>query len=98
MDAVDFLNSLNRMCEHNRCATCPIELSCPASPDDNDALMAVFTTVEDWAKKHPIITNRQKLKEVFGKSIPNVLLLGESEAIELENWLDAEYKEQEGDK
>ena len=100
MDAVKFLREKNRMCKTHGCIHCPMgrikrndyKLCADYIRDCPEQAVAI---VERWSSEHPIVTNRQKMKEIFGKSIPNVFLPELSDALELKSWLDAEYKEQE---
>lgn len=58
--------------------------------------------VEKWSKEHPIVTNADKFKEVFGKPIgsygtpcPNGLTIYEIGTMSNLEWLGKEYKKQE---
>lgn len=78
MEALDFLKELKRMCDsHNklesRCNRCPLHLIA-----ENDGACFPFIkkypekaieVVEEWSKEHPIKTNADKFKEVFGYDI-----------------------------
>lgn len=91
MDAKEFLRDLKRMCDayDGSCHGCPANLT----PKDGcrlrilrqlDISEAEVNAVENWAKEHPIVTNRQKVEEVFG-SDSKILIAMPS------NWLDLEY-------
>lgn len=91
MDAKDFLRDSKRMCEahDHSCHNCPGDLT----PKDGciirvlntlDIRDAEIEAVENWAKENPLVTNRQKVTEVFG-SDSKILIAMPS------NWLDLEY-------
>lgn len=91
MDAKDFFRDLKRMCNSydGYCVTCPGNLT----PKDRcrlrilghiDISEAELNAVENWAKEHPIVTNRQKVEEVFGSE--SMILIAMPS-----NWLDQEY-------
>lgn len=53
------------ICEGAKCFVCPLDIIC----ENNSNFLRSFEAIEivhKWAKEHPIITNRDKLKEVFG--------------------------------
>ena len=75
MDAVKFLKEHKRICQiycHSlTCTECPLEdcnngLGIPCDTLFNEHPEAVVRVVEEWSKEHPIQTNGEKLKEVFG--------------------------------
>lgn len=54
--------------------------------------------VEQWAKEHPIVTNEDKFKEVFGDVIKDLYTSGvvtEDVDIYISKWLEREYEKQE---
>lgn len=72
----EFCEKFLRMCGHyNFCFECPLEDKyqekghrgcsawCIAHPQEAEQIL------EQWSKEHPIITNVDKFKEVFGKPI-----------------------------
>lgn len=74
---IEVMKQKNRMCESNsrRCSKCFLaaknngkELHC------NDLCLSYPQEAEkiimDWAKEHPIMTNAEKFKEVFGFKMP----------------------------
>lgn len=72
-NALEFLQETNRMCSsHKECTDCP--LKCLASfYGYSTCRIAMFnecekavSAVDAWSKKHPIRTNAEKFKEVFG--------------------------------
>lgn len=81
-------------CSDCKCCKCPL--------DDGDICICSFydsfqviERVHKWAKEHPFVTNRDKLKELFGTKIVNSLYIyGEvrSEDVSFSDWLDQEYK------
>lgn len=71
MDAVEYLKELRRMCDtlnddaSCRCGWCEFSkagVDC-TEPDDPEEAVHI---VEEWSKAHPIQTNTDKFKEVFG--------------------------------
>lgn len=86
MDAVEYVKAMKRMCESHdsKCRDCLLSTVGCGYSGDVEAAVAI---VEDWAKEHPIVTNAEKLVEVFGK-------------IRLKDitpeWLKQEYREPEG--
>lgn len=93
MDIRDFIKNAKRMCNayDGSCNGCPGNLS----PKEGciiqvlnafDIRGAEIEAVENWAKAHPLVTNRQKVEEVFG-SESKILIAMPS------NWLDLEYFE-----
>ena len=97
MEALEFLKKYKQMCNlYKHCEGCPLSgKQCLAHgilrKTDSECL-AIVSAVEQWSKERPVMTNVQKLKEVFGDeaiyavSSPNVQAL--------KNWLDEPYKEQ----
>lgn len=49
-------------CEGVSCVDCPLNGVC----DDAANAFDMIEVVEKWVKKHPIVTNADKFKEVFG--------------------------------
>lgn len=93
MDVKEFLRDLKRMC-NSYDGSC---IGCPGSsiPKNGCELLvlkhldiseAEVNAVENWAKEHPLVTNRQKIEEVFGSG-SKILIAMPS------NWLDLEYYE-----
>lgn len=91
MDIKDFLRDAKRMCEaqDGTCHNCPVDTT-PFSGciirvlNSFDIQDTEIEAVENWAKEHPLVTNRQKVEEVFG-SDSKILIAMPS------NWLDLEY-------
>ena len=86
MDAIEFLKEKDRMCKaynKNNCEGCPFEENeqgihhtlCAFKLDMLEPDEYVLT-VQDWSENHPVLTNRMKLKEVFGINSP--LLIADS--------------------
>lgn len=93
MDARDFIKNAKRMCNAHdgSCHDCPGN----STPKDGciirvlnsfDIRDAEIEAVENWAKEHPLVTNRQKITEVFGLN-SKILMAMPS------HWLDQEYVE-----
>lgn len=73
MEALEFLKEAQRMCKsYPDCKGCPL-LNSPCGfirsiEGHSDAdIRCTIKVIEQWSKEHPIITNAQKLKEVFGE-------------------------------
>ena len=92
----EVVKQFKRMCESNcsNCHECPIEsyrsfYHCwrwvSEKPEKAEEL------IMQWAKEHPLITNRDKFREVFEFDISDLFTLGMSR--DLQNWLEIEYKE-----
>lgn len=69
MDAVKYLKAMDRMCKsHETCGECGLafgkEEGCGRYVFDHPA--EAVRIVEEWSKAHPIQTNADKFKEVFG--------------------------------
>lgn len=92
------MREYTRMCEGNmRCENCPIasnnngigiacHLFVRKFPEEAERI------IMQWAEEYPVMTNRKKFKEVFGKDLFKLLSVEESWSDTLK-WLDEEYKE-----
>lgn len=91
---VTVIRELQRMCDKNKCAECPITkarhecVNCDAWMNNHPE--EVEHIVMEWSAEHPLVTNRMKFREVFGKDI------FESYKPTLDAWLDSEYKGGQG--
>lgn len=102
MDAVEYIKEKVRMCHSGpvtklKCNRCPFdadtsELGC-VYWEETDPTEAV-RIVEEWSKAHPIQTNADKFKEVFGKE-PIVIL--RDIANDYGEWLYAPYEAPKGE-
>lgn len=74
MKAIEFLEEYRRMCnsyiDHFMCEGCPLKgkqcLGTGVRFKTDSEYLTIISTVEQWSKEHPIITNACKFKEVFG--------------------------------
>lgn len=110
MEFQEVCKNFTRMCDSIGCSECGIEKaqkirrefpSCESflvdCPEKSESI------VEQWAKEHPIVTNGDKFREVFGIELKSserydgyCLLTGnDSIAKDSEEWLNQEYKEPE---
>lgn len=98
MDAVKFLKEKKRMCElYDECQPCPVydKRSEPQYESYScDQFVSCFPEkavkiVEKWSKEHPIMTNKIKFEEVFGKTCDES---GEL-VLARPSWWEAEYIE-----
>ena len=79
-DSVRTENKGILICRGILCSDCPMHyinnLLCERHLHEDDMYVPIecvadiMETVEKWSKEHPIITNRDKFKEVFGWEIP----------------------------
>lgn len=76
MEALEFLKQAQRLCEQSKycSAVCPLYEKCifdfmyenESSKETWERIEKAAATIEQWSKDHPIVTNAQKFKEVFG--------------------------------
>jgi len=102
MDAVKFLKEKKRMSEQFvECQPCPIYAkrsepqyeSYSCDQFINRYPKSVVSIVEQWSKEHPIMTNKMKFEEVFGRTcVEN----GELVLVRPSWWME-EYHEPKGD-
>ena len=105
MEASKFIKESIRMCGNYHCDDCPVGFGSPCISDSNSladddvALEKYIAIVEKFSKEHPIITNGNKIEEVFGKDIlhrfENVADNTKNEALKrlILVFLNSEYKE-----
>ena len=77
MEAIEFLKEAQRLCEQSRYCSmeCPLYESCifdfmyenESSKETWGRIEKAVAIIEQWSKEHPLVTNAQKFKEVFGK-------------------------------
>lgn len=71
MDAVEFFQTVNRICKNRHCNGCPVakEGRCMAGFDDKSVknIEETISKVEQWAKDHPVKTRQSE----FLKAFPN---------------------------
>ena len=102
MDTALFGKELNRMCDtYPDCKSCEVPTKflgqcrtwCLEFPEEAVAI------VEKWRKEHPLKTNADKFKEVFGcNPIPAGYQAGHAKALGLpEHWWQASYEEPKED-
>lgn len=92
----EVMKQFNRMCDnHKWCDTCQIDEKNRGRYMCSRWLTEHPTKAEEivmqWAEEHPLITNRDKFREVFEFDISDLFTLGMSR--DLQNWLEKEYKE-----
>lgn len=109
MDAVAYIKEKVRMCHNDpaekfKCDKCPmfadtVEIGC-VYWEETDPTEAV-RIVEEWSKAHPIQTNEDKFKEVFGDveslSKHGELSLYEYRIMLPRHWWSAPYEAPKGD-
>lgn len=103
MEFKEFCRERSRMCKFNQyCSRCDIGDKkepgmcadyCVKNPDEAEKI------VSEWAKEHPIVTNRKKFEEVFGFNIMTKpekeedFTMSRDELLSrVEKWLQQEYK------
>lgn len=101
MDAIKFIDELNRMCKShdNECTGCPlIGSNCPINDFDVEAEKVVLI-VEKWSKERPKKkTNGDMIKALLPKERKYTLPFKDIITINLDkDWWDAEYKEENND-
>lgn len=97
MEAKFFLSELKRMCKHSSCPDCDFmgrNCNYPAICDDTDKAVEA---VEKWSREHPILTNADKIKEVFGLDAGSLHSIFDtvyynSKRVSISEWLRSEYK------
>ena len=99
MEALEFLKEAQRMCGEYACYDgCPIYGKCVfdgTKAQSSEQLEALVAAVEAWVETHPIKTNAQMLKEVFGGEA--IYAISSPNVQALKDWLDEPYKEPEHD-
>lgn len=97
MDAAKYLTEKFRMCKHYSCCQA-VPNQCPLSKvkkQFNCSDWAVMhpteavAIVEKWSAEHPVKTNAEKFKEVFGTYVACI----DGAATITEAWWDAPYEE-----
>lgn len=94
MEFQEVCKNFKRMCDSIGCSECEIAKagrtkkefsSCESfligCPEKSESI------IEQWAKEHPLVTNGDKFREVFGVSVENFEYS--------HKWLNQEYKEPE---
>lgn len=109
MEFQEFWKERKRLCGHYKeCDLCPMhsilastscEVGCVKNPKEAEQI------VKKWANEHPIVTNADKFKEVFGVPIgsygapcPPALTIYEIGTMSNNDWLHAEYQPPKGEK
>ena len=108
MEAIEFLREAQRMCNEYACYDgCPVYGACVfggINAQSPERLEDIVATVETWIETHPIKTNAQKFKEVFGEKTIDQLALCETRTVgpnvpklftKPSSWWDEPYKEPE---
>ena len=96
MEAIEFLREYSRMCSTSiRCQGCPLSekpcLSAALSTVTDDNIKTIVSSVEWWSKENPLVTNKMKIREVFGDEA--IYAISSPNVQDLKNWLDEPYKE-----
>ena len=108
MEFQEFWKLYKRMCDkHSTCENCPMNGMrfdcngiCVKAIEKNP--QQAEQIVEQWTKEHPVVTNGDKFREVFGETIKypfmidkEKMLIYKIEDIFNSAWLNQEYKEPE---
>lgn len=105
MDVAKFIKESVRMCSQYDCGSCPAGgFPCITDvndlTDDDKVLEKYVATVEKWSKEHPIITNLDKMVEIFGDETVDFLeaylryvCTDDAFRKEASAWLGEEYKD-----
>ena len=85
MDAVKFIKERQRFCDGRSCGKCELSnkrIHCGGmNYIDNPKALVDF--IEQWSKENSIVTNADKLVEVFGIRLGDITL----------DWLKQEYRD-----
>ena len=107
MEARKFLKEYMRMCESMPCSLCELhgeQISCclddlDSASSDKD-IDTVVGAVEKWSAEHPVITNFDKMVEIFGDETVDFLegylrfkCTDDAFRKEASAWLGEEYEE-----
>lgn len=70
MDAVEFFQTVNRICKNKDCNECPVckNNTCCMIGFDDDSVKSIEETiskVEQWAKDHPVKTRQSEFLKMF---------------------------------
>lgn len=70
MDAVEFYQTVNRICKNKDCNECPVykNNTCCMIGFDDDSVKSIEETiskVEQWAKDHPVKTRQSEFLKMF---------------------------------
>ena len=99
MEALEFLKAYNRMCiMYKSCRGCPLEMDrCAGCGDEfsEKQIINIIDKTEQWSKDHPLVTNKMKIREVFGDKA--IYAISSPNVQALKDWLDEPYKEPEHD-
>ena len=96
MEALEFMKEAQRMCEANHCVDCPAKNKCVyVNHHSEDKLEEIVSEVEQWSKEHPLVTNKMRIREVFGDEA--IYAISSPNVQALKDWLDEPYKEPEHD-
>lgn len=75
MDAVEFFQTVNRICKNRHCNECPVakEGRCMAGFDDKSVknIEETISKVEQWAKDNPIKTRQSEFLKRFPSAMIN---------------------------
>ena len=82
-------------CVGVNCGVCPLLKTCRWEGEESPYYRCLETvkTVHNWAKAHPVFTNKDMLEKTFGKE---VLVYIEEEAYRY-GWMSKEYKGPKGE-
>lgn len=105
LNAVEFIKTRKRMCNSiHSCAACELSSLDYGCRNFTDAEPErAVEIVENWGKRHPLKTNREKFEEVFGIRLETASWLDCSfrnerlmyNGIDVEKWLDEPYGREE---
>lgn len=90
----NIMREYDRMCKGMSCCNCPIASANNGKYISCNDLMRKFPEeaeriIMQWAKEHPVMTNRKKFEEVFGFNVATMFEVNRGNV----EWLDSEYKE-----
>lgn len=70
MDAVEFFQTVNRLCKNRSCEECPVyknDMCCMVGFDEDSikSIEETISKVEQWAKDHPVKTRQSEFLKKF---------------------------------
>lgn len=70
MDSIELLKTARQMCTGRSCDDCPVGkdlcVTGAVSRRSDEELRLAVERIEEWGETHPLITNAEKFREVFG--------------------------------
>lgn len=93
MEALEFIKEAKRKCMSITCDACRSErlgVMCHLLDWSEDEMEQLVSTIEQWSKEHPLVTNKMRIREVFGDEA--IYAISSPNVQALKDWLDEPYK------